>query len=237
MRRPGVHGPARAPRRRVGRRPGCLRVFALLALTLVVAALGWAGVVAVDAWLRAPKVAAALAEAGALPFPPESLPAARTCALVAVQDRTFFAHHGLGLLAGPPGHTTITQSIGKWMFFRRYRPGLLHWRKIELMVAALALDRRVSKHDQLRLFLNRTWLGTSGGRDVFGFPAAARTYFRKPVEALTDEEFLRFLALLDAPERYGVLRAPAANAARARQLGAEVRATCAAPAKAPRPSP
>ncbi len=206
-----------------------------LLLALVLAVGIWAAIVAADAWRRAPGIVASLDEAGALAFMPESLPAPRTCALLAVQDPAFLTRHGIGLGAGLAGHTTITQSIAKWMFFRRYTPGFLRWRKVKLMVAAAALDRRVSKDVQLSLFVNRTYFGTTAGKQVLGFPAAAQTFFRKPLTRLTDDEYLRLLAMLDAPDRYHAVRAPAANAARVRSLEPVIRARCAAPSPASAP--
>jgi len=79
----------------------------------------------------------------------------RLCALLAAQDRTFYRHHGIGLGDSHFGHTTLTQSIGKGLFFKRFDPGLLRQRKVRLMVAAFAFDQRISKETQLRLFLNR----------------------------------------------------------------------------------
>jgi hypothetical protein len=96
------------------------------------------------------------------------------CALLAVQDRTFFRHHGIGLLDGPPLHTTMTQNICKGLFFQGFSPGVLRYRKIMLMVDAVAFDQRVSKEMQLRIFMNRAYFGRVAGVEVLGFKAAAQ---------------------------------------------------------------
>ena len=123
----------------------------------------------------------------------------RLCALLAVQDATFYRHRGIGLADGHLGHTTITQSIGKGLFFNGFSPGLLRYRKIRLMVAAWAFDRRISKETQLRIYLNRTYFGGAGGQAIMGFPAAAGAFYGKRLDQLSDSEYFGLLAMLEAP--------------------------------------
>ena len=184
---------------------------ALTTLTLAGALLLWIAWVAANTYIRAPRMVAELDRAGALPYSPAELSRSRLCALLAVDDPTFYRHQGIGLADGPPGHTTITQAIGKGLFFNEFHPGFLHHQKIRLMVAAWAFDRRISKETQLRIFLNRAYFGSMNGREVLGFPAAARAFFDKPMDRLLDKEYLALLAMLEAPNRYHVLRNPNAN--------------------------
>jgi membrane carboxypeptidase/penicillin-binding protein len=135
-------------------------------------------------------------------------------------------HHGIGLFDGHPGHTTITQSIGKSLFFDAFDPGLLRHRKIRLMVAAWPFDGRVSKETQLRVFLNRTYFGSAGGHEVIGFPAAATAFFGKPLNEISDAQFFGLLAMLDGPDSYHVLLQPGVNAQRAAQIQQRVRRAC-----------
>ncbi len=131
-----------------------------------------------------------------MPFPPSDLAKGRICALLAVTDPTFYRHQGIGLADGLLGHTTITQSIGKGLFLDGFTPVLLHHRKIQLMVAAWAFDRRISKETQLRIFLNRTYFEGSRGQEVFGFPAAGGAFYGKTLGQLSDSEFFGLLAML-----------------------------------------
>jgi membrane carboxypeptidase/penicillin-binding protein len=144
----------------------------LTVLVLMAALLSWVFWIAATSYIRAPRIVAELDRAGVLPFSASELPRSRLCALLVVQDPTFYRHQGIGLADGPLGHTTITQSIGKGLFFNSFKPGFLRHRKIHLMVAAWGFDRRISKDTQLRLFLNRAYFGSTGGREVVGFPAA-----------------------------------------------------------------
>jgi len=199
----------------------------LMVLALAAALLLWVVWIAATAYIRAPRMVAELDLAGALPFSPSELPRSRLCALLAVTDATFYRHQGIGLLDGPPGHTTITQSIGKGLFFKGFDPGLLRHRKIRLMVAAWAFDRRISKETQLRVFLNRAYFGGADGREVIGFPAAANAFYGKPLGQLSDSEYFGLLAMLEAPNRYHVILQPKVNAGRVARFQQHVQKACA----------
>ncbi len=96
----------------------------LAGLAIVAALLVWVAWTATTAYLRAPGMVAELENAGELPFSPSELPRHRLCALlVGDGDATFYRHHGVGLADGHPGHTTITQAIGKFLFFKGFSPG------------------------------------------------------------------------------------------------------------------
>jgi len=194
---------------------------------LAAALLSWVIWIAASTYMRAPKMVADLDRAGLLPLFPSKLPRYRICALlVADQDATFYRHQGVGIADGPLGHTTITQAIGKGLFFDGFSPGLLHHRKIQLMVAAWAFDRRISKETQLRLFLNRTYFGSTGGQAVIGFPAAAGVFYGKALDQLSDAEYFGLLAMLAAPSSYHVLLQPKANAERAARIRQQVQSAC-----------
>jgi penicillin-binding protein 1A len=193
----------------------------------VVAVLVWVAVIGVLAAIRGPRLVAQLDRAGALSFMPASLTPRRTCALLAVQDRTFYRHHGIGLLDGHLGHTTITQGICKRLFFDRFSRGFLRHRKLRLMVIAFGFDWRIPKDTQLRLFLNRVYLGSVDGGEILGFPAAAHAYFGKDLESLSEREYLALVAMPVAPKNYHVLREAEASAARVRSLQELVDGACA----------
>lgn len=198
----------------------------LTALAVVAALLSWVVWIAATSYVRAPRLGADLDQAGVLPFSPSELPRGRLCALLAVQDPTFYRHQGIGLADGHLGHTTLTQAIGKALFFNGFNPGLLRHRKIRLIVAAWAFDRRISKEKQLRVYLNRTYFGTAHGREVLGFPAAADAFYGKSLSQLSDSEYFGLLAMLDAPNSYHVVRQPKANAERAAMIQQQVQRAC-----------
>jgi membrane carboxypeptidase/penicillin-binding protein len=198
----------------------------LTVLVAVAALLSWVLWIAATSYMRAPRMVAELYRAGVLPFSPSELSRSRLCALLAVQDPTFYRHQGIGLADGHLGHTTITQSIGKGLVFKSFSPGLLHYRKIQLMVAAWAFDRRISKETQLRLFLNRTFFGSVGAQAITGFPAAAGAFYGKPLGQLSDSEYFGLLAMLEAPNRYHVILQPKVNAERVARIRQQVQRAC-----------
>jgi len=200
-------------------------LIALVGVALV--ALVGLAVVAVPTIVRASRLVAQLDGAGALTFMPTALPGSRICALLAVQDPTFYRHQGIGLLEGPLGHTTVTQAVCKRLFFNEFSPGLLHIGKVKLMIIAWAFDRRIPKDTQLRLFLNLAYFGTLDGKEIHGFPAAATSLFGKDLQSLSEQEYLALVAMLRAPNTYHVLRNPQANATRVRDIRKLLERACA----------
>jgi len=202
------------------------RLLIVLAGLALVTLAGLAAV-AVPTYLRASRLVAQLEAAGTLPFMPTALPGSRICALLAVQDPTFYRHQGIGLVDGPPGHTTVTQALCKRLFFNRFSPGLLRLGKIKLMIIAWAFDRRIPKDMQLRLFLNLAYFGNLEGKEIHGFPAAATAFFGKSLQNLSDHEYLALVAMLRAPQTYHVVHNPQANAARVRDIQIRLERACA----------
>ncbi|HKZ33341.1 MAG TPA: transglycosylase domain-containing protein [Vicinamibacteria bacterium] len=205
-----------------------LRGVGWVGLAVAAAALLWIAGVAIVAYRKAPQLVRELERSNQLSFDPATLPASRICALVAVQDRAFFRHDGIGLFSGPLLHTTMTQSVCKGLFFRGFSPGLLRHRKIMLMADAWAFDRRISKDTQLRIFVNRAYFGNVNGVEILGFKAAAAAYFGRDVLEISDREYFALVAMLVAPATYHVAVKPEVNSARVRWIEAVVETACTA---------
>jgi membrane peptidoglycan carboxypeptidase len=159
-------------------------------------------------WIRAPGLVAREMAQVRHPLSISDLPRERVEALLRVEDPTFFTHHGLDLSTPGAGMTTITQALVKFLYFDEFRPG---WRKLPQSLFALGLDARVAKDDELRLFLNRGYLGTVEGHEVRGFGEAAEAYFGKPAAELTREEWLALVAMCVGPDAFSVARSPERN--------------------------
>jgi membrane carboxypeptidase/penicillin-binding protein len=136
--------------------------------------------------------------------------------LLAVEDPSFFEHHGIDFKTPGQGITTLTQGLAKQLYFNPFRPGISKLRLI--LLARFALDPLVSKDDQLRLFVNRVYLGNVAGKSVEGFEDAAQAYYRKSFKQLSDGEYLSLVAMVIAPDNFSVLKHPAANAERVRRI-------------------
>lgn len=132
--------------------------------------------------------------------------------LLAIEDPTFFKNDGIDLDTAGAGMTTLAQGLGKRIFFGRFQPGI---RKIELMVLTkFALIPTVPRGDILRASLASAYLGHDADGAIIGFADAAQRYYGKPLDTLTDREWLSLVALLPAPNKLDPVRHPEENAER-----------------------
>ena len=145
-----------------------------------------------------------------------SFPAERSKTLLAIEDPTFATNKGVDFTTPGGGMTTLSQSLGKRIFFERFRPG---FPKGELIVLTrFALYPKVDKRRTLTAFLATAEFGSRRGRPVVGFADASRTWLGKPFGVLSDAEFLKLVAMLPAPARFNPTRNPAANAERVARI-------------------
>ena len=191
-----------------------LKVAALF-LTAVLAAtiiqFGWA-------YFRTPRLVSQFEHARPPTLDPAQFGKVRLEWLLAVDDPAFYRHHGVDGRTPGAGYTTITQGIVKFLFFDDFRPGLLRWRKVQQSIIAVAFDARVSKKEQLRLFVNNAYLGNQHGHSVKGFSEASEAYFGKPFAQLSDDEYLGIVAMLVAPHKYSLAPHPEQNYERVQRI-------------------
>jgi membrane peptidoglycan carboxypeptidase len=128
--------------------------------------------------------------------------------LLNVEDPNFFSHHGVDFSTPGAGITTITQGLVKFLYFKKFKPGFAKLK--QTLIAVYALDPLMPKEEQLRLFLNRVYLG----HGVRGFAPASRLYFGKPFKDLTEDQYIALVAMIIAPEVFDLQRFPARNAER-----------------------
>lgn len=130
-------------------------------------------------------------------------------ATIAVEDKFFYEHSGirvvsivraavnnfLGRKAGSGGASTLTQQLIKNTIV-----GDQHsiFRKIKEAILALRLEKKYSKDDILKMYLNEMPYGSTN----YGVEAASQSYFRKPSKDLDIAESATLAALLKAPSRY-----------------------------------
>jgi penicillin-binding protein 1A len=140
-------------------------------------------------------------------------------AVLATEDRRFFAHYGIdvfGLFRAlaenlransvVQGGSSITQQLAKNLFLTNERT---LERKIKEAFLALWLEANLSKKEILQLYLDRSYMG--GG--TFGIEAAADFYFGKSVKDLTLAEAAMLAGLFKAPSKYAPhINLPAARA-------------------------
>jgi len=152
------------------------------------------------------------------------LPPALPAALLAVEDRRFFAHPGIdawgilragyvNLTAGEvvQGGSTLTQQLAKNLFLTPERTAR---RKLQEALLALWLEQRFNKTELLELYLNRVYLGAG----AWGVDAAARTYFGVPAKRLAVWQAALLAGLPKAPSRLNPRAEPDLAVARAAEV-------------------
>ena len=156
---------------------------------------------------------------------PSDLPASWLQGLLTVEDPGFYDHHGVDLSTPGAGLTTITQALVKIHYFEQFRPGIAKYKQ---SVLAVVLDKRLTKEQQLALFLNTAGFGHVNGQKVAGFVSAADVYYSKSFHQLSKGEFLSLVAMLVGPNEYNLSQKPSKNAERVSRIEALLAGECAA---------
>ncbi len=140
-------------------------------------------------------------------------------AVLSVEDRRFFTHHGIDpvRIAGAAlrnaragriveGGSTITQQLARAV---RLTPVRTYDRKLREILLAAQIERRYGKTRILEEYLNTVYLGEG----YYGVEAASRGYFHKPAADVDVHEAALLAALVRSPSS----DAPSISPARARQ--------------------
>ncbi len=153
----------------------------------------------------------------------EQIPASLRDAVISVEDKRFWTHHGLdpramarATLANLRGRdlqgaSTITQQLSKNLFLS---PRRTFRRKLSEAALSLYLELRLDKERILTLYLNHIYLGQDGPASVMGVRSAARHYFSKEVSDLTLPESALIAGVIRGPGVYNPFRDPKAAKAR-----------------------
>ena len=135
-------------------------------------------------------------------------------AVLAVEDREFYNHHGVNIRGlfratlsnfeggARQGASTITQQVVKV----EYLGGLERDGRYKLLqiVYALRLEKERTKDEILERYLNTIYFGNN----TYGIQAASEVYFGKKVEDLTLVEGTFLAGLIQAPSSYDPIRRP-----------------------------
>lgn len=132
-------------------------------------------------------------------------------ALLAVEDRRYYSHHGIdprGILRaviatvsgdGLQGGSTLTQQLVKNFYLSAERTLR---RKFTEMVMAVLLEVHYSKQEILETYLNEVYLGQDGNRSIHGFGLASSFFFDQPLERLDIEKAALLVGMLKGPSQY-----------------------------------
>ena len=145
-------------------------------------------------------------------------------AILAIEDRRFFEHSGLDILAVAralvrnagdervgQGGSTISQQLVKNTYLS---PERTFRRKYAEAMLAFALERRLSKEDIFALYCNEVYLGQRGAVVARGVEQAAEIYFGKKLKDLSLNEAATIAGMIQGPSRYSPERNQDATRAR-----------------------
>ncbi|WP_367926089.1 transglycosylase domain-containing protein [uncultured Ruthenibacterium sp.] len=138
----------------------------------------------------------------------EELPKVYPQAVVAVEDRRFYSHHGVdvrsigravytnlrtGTLA--EGGSTLTQQLAKNLYFTQEKK---FTRKVAEVFVAWEVEKQYDKDTILELYINSIYYGEG----CYGVYDASRFYFDKDPADMTDYECTLLAGVPNAPSVY-----------------------------------
>lgn len=139
----------------------------------------------------------------------EDLGRRRRDMLIRVEDWSFYRHHGFDLGAirdawklnekrGRPvsGASTLSMQTARTLFLV---PVKSYLRKYLEAIVTVELEIILGKDRILELY----YYAAEWGRGVFGIQAASRRAYGAPVTRISDEKYMRLIALLPSPLRFG----------------------------------
>ncbi|QSX36496.1 penicillin-binding protein 1B [Shewanella sedimentimangrovi] len=148
--------------------------------------------------------------------PTAEIPKSIVDALILVEDRSFYDHHGINpfailraafvnISAGRTvqGGSTLTQQLAKNFFLSSERSLI---RKLREALMAIIIDFRYSKDEILEAYLNEVYMGQDKSRAVHGMGLASQFYFGRPIAELTLAQQAFLVAVIKGPSYYNPWR-------------------------------
>ena len=141
-------------------------------------------------------------------------------AFIAIEDKRFYEHggvdiirttkailnYGVSIITGGDasfGGSTITQQLVKITMNDDARGGLAGIeRKIREWSRAMQVEKMLTKNEILERYLNRIYLGSSGGLEVRGVESAANYYFSKSASELDIAQAAFLAGINHSPNSY-----------------------------------
>lgn len=154
----------------------------------------------------------------------ENLPTLYVEAVISVEDKRFWSHHGVDYLAIAraawndvrslsfvEGGSTITQQLMKNQYFTQDKN---FERKFAEIFAAWDMEREYTKEEIFELYVNTIYFGSG----YYGIHDAAQGYFGKDPAGLTEPEAVMLAGLPNAPSVYSLDANPVLARQRMRQV-------------------
>ena len=154
----------------------------------------------------------------------EEMPQMYINAVISVEDRRFFSHSGIDIIAigravindikamsFVEGGSTITQQLAKNIYFTQEKKIT---RKIAEVFMAFEIEKNYDKDEILELYLNTSYFGDG----YYTVKEASRGYFGKEPEDMTDYECIMLAGIPNAPSVYAPTKNPDLAKQRQRQV-------------------
>lgn len=160
--------------------------------------------------------------------------------LLKVEDPTFDTHIGVDLSDGQ-GLTTISSKLITQVFYDGkklegiggvfqsiYKAVFSCCKRVDFGrdLMAIVLNAKVSKTEQLQLYLKTTYMGGFKGIQYKGFSEASQAYYGVPVEKLSISQFIGLVAIPLSPNQYHPLKNPEKHQARAARIEKLISGNC-----------
>ena len=158
----------------------------------------------------------------------EELPQMYIQAVISVEDRRFYDHPGIDIIAigraaindikamsFVEGGSTITQQLAKNIYFTQEKKIT---RKIAEVFMAFEIEKAYEKDEILELYLNTSYFGDG----YYTVKEASRGYFGKEPEDMTDYECIMLAGIPNAPSVYAPTKNPDLAKQRQRQVADEM---------------
>jgi 1A family penicillin-binding protein len=138
----------------------------------------------------------------------DQIPESMKQATIAIEDKTFYEHHGINWLRivkavyvdviqhrKAQGASTLTQQLVKNAILTNEKS----WeRKLKEFLLALQMERHYSKDQILQMYLNEVPYGST----IYGIESASQSYFGKGVKDLTLDESALLASIPQSPDYY-----------------------------------
>lgn len=138
-------------------------------------------------------------------------------ALIAIEDKRFYQHHGVDPKAilraittiifskSLQGGSTLTQQLVKNFYLT---PERTIRRKVKEMIMAILLELHYSKNEILETYINEVYFAQDRNRAIHGFALASQFYFSRSIEHITLDQAALLVGMLKGPAWYNPRRHP-----------------------------
>ena len=136
-------------------------------------------------------------------------------AVVAIEDKTFWKHHGFNITrifgaikesltsgGGISGTSTITQQLARNVYLSETKSVRSLSRKISEAYYTVILESNLTKEEIMEAYLNSIYLGNNS----YGVQSAAQSYYNKDAKDLDLVECVSLAALPKAPDSYALVK-------------------------------